>query len=101
MVCSTSARGWGDTPEQVATFRVAREGLFGYLDAAHRVTVARVAKVMPQQFAQPIEYLPGDIRPAWRALGHVCMDSLQHTGQINYLRGMVTGYGWRRRVGLQ
>lgn len=91
--------GLGDTPEQVATFRVAREGLFGYLDAAHRATVERVAKITPQQFAQPMEYRPGVTQPPWRALLNVCADSLQHTGQINYLRGMVTGYGWTRRAG--
>jgi hypothetical protein len=86
--------GVGDTPTQVATFRVAREELFGYLDAAHRVTVSRVAKLTPQQLAQPIEDLPGDIFPAWQALRRMCSDSMQHAGQINYLRGMMSGYGW-------
>jgi hypothetical protein len=92
--------GLGDTLEQVATFRVDRDGLFGYMDAAHRATVARVSTITPGQFEQPIAYLPGNPRPVWQALGSVCGDSSQHTGQIAYLRGMVTGYGWRRRVGL-
>ena len=43
-------------------------GLFGYLDAAHRATVERVAKITPQQFVQPMEYLPGATHPTWRAL---------------------------------
>ena len=92
--------GLDDTPEQVAAFRVDRTVLFGYIDAAHRATVERVTKITPQQFEQPIEYLTGGSRPAWQALGGVCNDSSQHTGQIAYLRGMITGYGWRRRVGL-
>jgi hypothetical protein len=70
------------------------------MDAAHRATVERVSRLTPEQFAQPITYVPGEPRPVWRALGGVCGDSLQHTGQIAYLRGMVTGYGWRRQVGL-
>lgn len=92
--------GFGDTPEQVSTFRVERAVLFGYMDAAHRATVERVSRLTPEQFAQPITYVSGDPRPVWRALGGVCGDSLQHTGQIAYLRGMVTGYGWRHQVGL-
>ena len=35
--------GLGDTPDQVAAFRVAREELFGYVEAAHRATVERIA----------------------------------------------------------
>ena len=86
--------GIGDTPEQVAAFRVAREEVFGYLDAAHRATVERVAKLTPQQLAQPAEDLPGDTHPAWQALRRMCSDSMQHTGQINYIRGLMSGYGW-------
>ena len=71
----------------------------GYLDAAHRATVARIAKLTPQQFVHPIEYLPGDTRPVWQALRGMCGDFMQHTGQINYIRGMLSGYGWTRRAG--
>jgi hypothetical protein len=92
--------GLGDTLEQVRAFRVERAVLFGYMDAAHHATITRVSVLTPEQFAQPITYVPGDSRPVWRALAAVCGDSLQHTGQIAYLRGMVTGYGWRRQAGL-
>ena len=87
--------GLGDTPEQVAAFRVSREVLLGYAEAAHRVIVERVSRLTPQQFEEPVEYIAGETRPAWRALGSVVGDSAQHVGQINYLRGMITGYGWR------
>jgi hypothetical protein len=86
--------GIGDTPEQVTAFRVAREELLSYLDAAQRATVERVATLTPQQLAQPTEDLPGDTHPAWQALRRMCADSYQHQGQINYLRGMMSGYGW-------
>lgn len=92
--------GLGDTPAQVAAFRVERAALFSYMDAAHAATVARVTSLTPEQLAHPTSYVPGESRPAWRALVGVCSDSLQHAGQIAYLRGMVSGYGWRRTAGL-
>lgn len=68
--------GMGDTPAQVTAFRV--------------------ATLTPTQLGQPIASHTGEKRPAWRALAGVCGDSAQHTGQIAYLRGMMSGYGWRR-----
>jgi len=86
----------GDTVAQVTAFRVERAVLSGYVDAAHHRTVERVATVTPTQLGQPIMSHTGEQRPAWRALAGMCGDSAQHTGQIAYLRGMVSGYGWRR-----
>ena len=88
--------GLGDTPEQVASFRVDRDVLLGYAEAAHRSIVECVSNLTPEQLEQPIT-LPstGDVQPAWRALARVVGDSTQHVGQINYLRGMITGLGWR------
>jgi hypothetical protein len=88
--------GMGDTPAQVTAFRVERAVLSGYVDAAHHRTVERVAALTPTQLGQPIVSHTGEQRPAWRALAGMCGDSAQHTGQIAYLRGMVSGYGWRR-----
>jgi hypothetical protein len=88
--------GMGDTPAQVTAFRVERAVLFGYADAAHRVTVERVSHLTPTQLVQPIMSHTGERRPAWRALAGVCSDSAQHSGQIAYLRGLMSGYGWRR-----
>ena len=88
--------GLGDTPAQVTAFRVERSLLFGYVDAAHRVTVERVSRLTPTQLVQPIVSYAGEKRPAWRALAGVCNDSAQHSGQIAYLRGLMSGYGWRR-----
>jgi hypothetical protein len=97
------ATGWGDSPEQVAAFRVDRAVLFGYLEAANRAAVTRVATLTPEQLEQPVLWgtpeTPVDTRPAWRALMSICGDSLQHTGQINYLRGLVSERGWRSRAG--
>ena len=87
--------GLGDTTEQVAGFRVDRDLLMGYANAAHDALVQRVSKLTPEQFEQSTEYRPGVERPAWSALVSVMEDSAEHTGQINYLRGMITGPGWR------
>ena len=97
------ATGWGDSPGQVAAFHVDRAVLFGYQEAANRAAVARVASLTPEQLEQPVLWgtpeTPVDTRPAWRALISICGDSLQHTGQINYLRGLVSERGWRSRAG--
>jgi hypothetical protein len=97
------ATGWGDSSEQVAAFRVDRAVLFGYVEAANRAAVERVTRLTPEQLAQPVLWgtseTPVDTRPAWRALMSVCGDSLQHTGQINYIRGLVSESDWRRRAG--
>ena len=88
--------GNGDTPEQVATFRADRELLFGYVEAAHRATVDRVAAMTDEDLAKQYQYASTqEPRPAWRGLLGVVMDFTQHTGQIGYLRGLITGFGWR------
>ena len=87
--------GMGDTPAQVTAFRVERAALFGYVEAAHHATVKRVAALTPAQLQQTILSPSGEPRAAWRALAGVCSDSAQHSGQIAYLRGLLSGYGWR------
>ena len=87
--------GLGDTIEQVARFKVDTNMLTDYAEAAHKAIVERVSGFTTEQFNQEIEYTPGSPRPAWRALISVVEDSAEHTGQINYLRGMTTGLGWR------
>jgi hypothetical protein len=87
--------GLDDTLEQVTAFSVERDLLLGYASAAHNALVERVSRMTPEDFGKEIEYMPGSSRPAWQALVSVMGDSSEHTGQINYLRGMITGRGWR------
>jgi len=86
--------GLGDTPEQVEAFRVDRDLLLGYAEAVHETTVKRVSGLTQDQFDRPVGYIQ-DERPAWNALVSVLSDSGHHIGQVSYLRGMVTGLGWR------
>ena len=90
------ATGLGDTPEQVAAFHPDRALLFGYVDAAHRATVERVEAMSDEDLEKPYQYMPSQrTRPVWRGLTGIVMDFTQHTGQIAYLRGLITGFGWR------
>ena len=92
---SEDRTGLGDTTEQVAAFRVPRDQVLGYAEAAHRAIVERVRNLTPEQFDQQAEYTPGNLRPTWQVLAGVIGDSTEHVGQINYLRGMTAGLGWR------
>jgi len=89
------ANGIGDRPEQVTSFRVRSDFLLGYADAAHNVTIQRLSKILPAQLAQPSRYVLGDTRPVWRSLQGMLGDAYSHAAQVSYLRGMITGYGWR------
>jgi uncharacterized damage-inducible protein DinB len=95
------ATGWGDSAEQVAAFRVERATLFGYMEAAHRVARERVARLTPEQLEQTVAWGTAEtplLGPAWRVLITLLNDSIQHTGQINYIRGLVSEPDWRRRA---
>ena len=92
---SEERTGLGDTPEQVAEFRPSRDLVLSYAEAAHRAIVDRVLKLTANQLDEPVIGLPGEPRPAWRVLAGVIRDSTEHVGQINYLRGMTSGLGWR------
>ena len=88
--------GQGDSLEQVAAFRPARDVLLAYVEAAQQATVERIARVSPERWAEDSMYVAGrEPRPLWRSLVGTVSDAGQHTGQIAYLRGLITGYGWR------
>mgnify|MGYP001159521009 FL=1 len=88
--------GLGDTSEQVSEFNPSPELLWGYIDAAHQRFLERVASMSPEDLEKPVHYIPGrgEPRPAWRSLYGACSDAVKHTGQIEYLRGLITGKGW-------
>jgi uncharacterized damage-inducible protein DinB len=88
--------GQGDSLEQVAAFRPAREILLGYVEAAQQSTIESIARITPARFLEDASYADGrDPRPVWQSLVGTASDSGQHAGQIAYLRGLITGFGWR------
>jgi len=88
--------GQGDSLEQVAAFRPSREILLGYVNAAYQSTIERIARITPERLLQDASYAKGrEPRPVWRSLIGTIADASQHAGQIAYLRGLISGYGWR------
>ena len=88
--------GQGDSLEQVAAFRPAREVLLGYVEAAQQSVIERIASISPERWVEDSTYMAGrEPRLVWRSLVGTVSDAGQHSGQIAYLRGLITGYGWR------
>lgn len=84
--------GFGDSPEQVAAFRVdGPEELLGYLDAVREAAVAYLRTLTADDLAEVIDdsYDP----PVTRGVRIVSIidDAAQHTGQAAFIRGAL---GW-------
>ncbi len=93
---TADANGFGDTPEQVGEFKPAKDLLMGYAQAAHDASVRRVQSLTPDDILQPFQYhARSSQRPLWQSLANTAMDFTQHVGQIAYVRGLLSGYGWR------
>ena len=87
--------GLGDTLAQVAAFRPPLDLLWEYTEAAHTTFIQRVNALSQEQLEEMVRYMPHlEPRPRWRIILAVCSDSMKHTGQIEYLRGLMTGKGW-------
>lgn len=90
---ATNSAGMGDTSEDVAAFRPNRELLFDYALAAQSAALERISLITPADLKRNVE-TPWGPRPGSLILTATLNDSLQHIGQIAYLRGMITGRGW-------
>ena len=71
-----------------------RFGLPGYAEAAHDAALRRMRAATPEQLKRTISSPGRPDRPAYRSLLINAIDYTEHTGQIAYLRGMITGPGW-------
>ena len=80
----------------MSAFRPALDLLWGYTEAAHTTFIERVNGLSAAQLEEMTQYMPGrgEPRPKWRSILGVCSDTMKHTGQIEYLRGLITGKGW-------
>ena len=90
---SHEAGGFGDTPEQVAAFRTGRDLLFGYAQAAQNATLECLERLTSQDMEREYDFY-GNSSLGSRLLTMMVIDVMEHTGQIAYLRGMITGHGW-------
>jgi hypothetical protein len=88
--------GFGDTPEQVAAFRVpSLQALLDYHEHITERSKAYVGGLSPEDFDRELN------EPQWQPLPtvgvrliSVISDNLQHAGQAAYLRGLFQGKGW-------
>lgn len=91
--------GWGHTPEQVANFRAPNAGiLHEYYCAVLNRSRTYLANLQPEDLMRVLD------EPQWNEtvtvgirLVSVMNDNTEHMGQINYLRGLFGGIGWRHR----
>ena len=89
-------RGRGHTSEQVAAFRAPDvETLVDYYRAVRAHADAFLDGLSEEQLERPVPNLSGDGTVPMRVrLEMALVDSLQHSGQIAYLRGLLKGRGW-------
>lgn len=91
--------GMRDTPEQVAAFRADWDLILAYGEAAQQAAVRRVTDATDEQLHRWVEsFDPGRGRPAYEWLLVNGIDYTEHTGQIAYLRGVLTGPGWMKTM---
>lgn len=86
--------GMGDTAAQVAAFRPDPTLLTAYAAAVHAATLRRIELLTPR-LTEPFQYLPQlPVATIHASLVAVSRDTGEHTGQIAYLRGLVTHTNW-------
>ena len=84
-------------PEDVHTFDPKSfETLMGYFDAVVAQTDADVAALTDDEMGRMVEpTVPGrPAQPVSARLGAILNDSIQHVGQVAYLRGVIRGHDW-------
>ena len=87
--------GTGHTLEEVKDFHSPLDFLLDYVESANVSAVDRVAKATEESMNDEVELDAGrGMKPRHNIWNPMLSDCLQHTGQIAYIRGMVTGKGW-------
>jgi uncharacterized damage-inducible protein DinB len=92
-----TAMGMGDTLEQVAAFKPSLANLQSYADAVRQKSLAVLKSLSPADLEREVPAPGGGTRKVGDYLGILMIDHLQHSGQIAYLRGYLTGKGWLAR----
>ena len=92
-------RGNGDTPEQVGAFDpVDVSTLLGYYTAVRRAADTFLDGLTMADLNRPVPDVRGDgTVPLAERLPGLLVETLQHSGQAAYVRGLVTGKGWMAR----
>lgn len=88
--------GFGQKPDEVKSMRFSRENLTGYAKAVRERTIAALDSLSPADLDREIpDFLPDTKIRIGELIGRgILLDNFQHSGQVCYLRGYYTGFGW-------
>ena len=86
--------GAGDSLEQVVAFTPTLTSLQGYAAAVREKTLAILPSLSAADLDRELPARGGGPRKVGEFLGILMIDHFQHSGQIAYLRGYLTGKGW-------
>ncbi len=87
--------GTGHTLDEVAAFHPPLDLLLAYVEAVNDDGLARLDRVDPASMDDEVELDAGrGMKPRHNCWNPMLSDCLQHTGQIAYVRGLITGKGW-------
>lgn len=85
--------GVGYTMDQVFGFKASGELIRGYAQAVRTRTLSTLDKLTPADVDREID-TPFGRQKVGQFLGGWLVDLLQHSGQVCYVRGFITGRGW-------
>ena len=86
--------GFGDSLEQVMSLECTKENLLGYADSVRARASSVLKTISSEDLDKKISATMGQTIEIGDYLGRVAADNIQHGGQICYLRGFITGFGW-------
>lgn len=86
--------GFGDSLEQVMNLKFTKQDLIGYANAVRERTTALLDGLSSEDLEKEMTDIGGNAIKTGDYLGRVATDYHQHCGQICYLRGFITGFGW-------
>ncbi len=88
--------GFGQKPDKVKSMKFTRDNLVGYARAVREKTKEALESLSPSDLDKETpDFLPDQTIRVGELLGRaILLDNFQHSGQVSYLRGYYTGYGW-------
>jgi hypothetical protein len=88
--------GFGHEPEKVHSLKFNKDNLKAYAETVRGKTNSVLASLSPDDMDTEIpDLIPGQTIKKGMFLARALMvDNFQHSGQIAYLRGHLTGFGW-------
>ena len=86
--------GFGDSLEQVMNLKFTKQDLIGYANAVRARTSSVLESLSAEDLEKEMTDIGGNAAKTGEYLGRVASDYHQHCGQICYLRGHITGFGW-------